>query len=96
MAHKPTAIVGVGQTKHRTARKDVSLAGLVRLGDLARPGVERVQRRPRMRRRAPVRRFAPDSRPTGTRSQGRRRRPGAPKAILDGGCRSATRAAAHT
>src|SRR6188768_1857225 len=30
MAHKPTAIVGVGQTHHKTRRWDVSLGGLVR------------------------------------------------------------------
>ena len=30
MAHKPTAIVGVGQTNHKTRRWDVSLGGLVR------------------------------------------------------------------
>jgi acetyl-CoA C-acetyltransferase len=30
MAHQPTAIVGVGQTNHKTRRWDVSLGGLVR------------------------------------------------------------------
>src|ERR1700712_458082 len=30
MAHQPTAIVGVGQTQHKTRRWDVSLGGLVR------------------------------------------------------------------
>ena len=30
MAGNRVAVVGVGQTVHRTARKDVSLAGLVR------------------------------------------------------------------
>ena len=30
MAGERVAVVGVGQTKHRTARKDVSMAGLVR------------------------------------------------------------------
>jgi acetyl-CoA C-acetyltransferase len=30
MAHKPTAIVGIGQTHHKTRRWDVSLGGLVR------------------------------------------------------------------
>jgi acetyl-CoA C-acetyltransferase len=30
MAGQRVAVVGVGQTKHRSARKDVSLAGLVR------------------------------------------------------------------
>src|SRR6188768_27952 len=30
MAHKPTAIVGVGQTNHKSRRWDVSLGGLVR------------------------------------------------------------------
>src|ERR1700749_3925420 len=30
MAHQPAAIVGVGQTQHKTRRWDVSLGGLVR------------------------------------------------------------------
>ena len=30
MGAERVAVVGVGQTAHRTARKDVSLAGLVR------------------------------------------------------------------
>ena len=30
MAHHPTAIVGIGQTHHKTRRWDVSLGGLVR------------------------------------------------------------------
>ena len=30
MAGQRVAVVGVGQTVHRTARKDVSMAGLVR------------------------------------------------------------------
>src|ERR1700712_588428 len=30
MAHQPTAIVGIGQTQHKTRRWDVSLGGLVR------------------------------------------------------------------
>ena len=30
MAHQPCAIVGVGQTQHKTRRWDVSLGGLVR------------------------------------------------------------------
>jgi acetyl-CoA C-acetyltransferase len=30
MAHEPCAVIGVGQTKHSKARRDVSMAGLVR------------------------------------------------------------------
>ncbi len=30
MAHQPCAIVGIGQTQHKTRRWDVSLGGLVR------------------------------------------------------------------
>ena len=48
MSHQPCAIVGIGQTHHKKARRDVSFAGLVReaaqraLDDAQAAGPDRV------------------------------------------------------
>ena len=60
MAHQPCAIVGIGQTHHKSRRRDVSLGGLVREAAAARArrradDVERHRRRRRRQGARPLR-----------------------------------------